>query len=65
LVLVLTDCKIAWRNSRVEAKLDLLSKQANIRFDHCVNVAPEIAEALRSGKKIVAIKLQRELSGMV
>ena len=50
--------------SRVEAKLDLLLKQANIRFDPYVNVPPEIAEAVRSGKKIVAIKLQRESSGM-
>jgi ribosomal protein L7/L12 len=50
--------------SRVEAKLDLLLKQANIRFDPYVNVPPEIAEAMRSGKKIQAIKLQRESSGM-
>jgi hypothetical protein len=50
--------------SRVEAKLDLLLKQANIRFDPYVNVPPEIAEAMRSGKKILAIKLQRESGGM-
>ena len=50
--------------SRVEAKLDLLLKQANIRFDPYVNVPPEIAEAVRSGKKILAIKLQRKSSGM-
>jgi hypothetical protein len=50
--------------SRVEAKLDLLLKQANIRFDPYVNVPPEIAEAVRSGKKILAIKLHRESSGM-
>jgi hypothetical protein len=40
-----------------------LLKQANIRFDPYVNVPPEIAEAVKSGKKIVAIKLQRESSG--
>jgi hypothetical protein len=50
--------------SRVEAKLDLLLKQANIRFDPYVNLRPEIAEAMRNGKKILAIKLQRESSGM-
>jgi hypothetical protein len=50
--------------SRVEAKLDLLLKQANIRFEPYVNLPPEIAEALRNGKKILAIKLQRESSGM-
>jgi Ribosomal protein L7/L12 C-terminal domain len=50
--------------SRVEAKLDLLLKQANIRFEPYVNLPPEIAEALGNGKKILAIKLQRESSGM-
>jgi Ribosomal protein L7/L12 C-terminal domain len=50
--------------SRIEAKLDLLLKQANIRFDPYINVSPEIAEAMRNGKKILAIKLQRETSGM-
>jgi hypothetical protein len=50
--------------SRVEAKLDLLLKQANIKFDPYVQVSPEIAEAVRSGKKILAIKLQRRSSGM-
>jgi ribosomal protein L7/L12 len=50
--------------SRVEAKLDLLLKQANIRFDPYVHVAQEIADAVRSGKKILAIKLQRQSSGM-
>jgi hypothetical protein len=50
--------------SRVEAKLDLLLKQANIQFDPFVHVPREIAEAVRSGKKIEAIKLQRQSSGM-
>lgn len=50
--------------SRVEAKLDLLLKQANMKFDPYVNLPPEIAEALRNGKTILAIKLQRESSGM-
>ena len=50
--------------SRIEAKLDLLLKQANIKFDPYVQVSREIAEAVRSGKKILAIKLQRQSSGM-
>jgi hypothetical protein len=50
--------------SRVEAKLDLLLKQANIQFDPYIHVPREIAEAVRSGKKIQAIKLQRQSSGM-
>jgi ribosomal protein L7/L12 len=49
---------------RVEAKLDLLLKQANIQFDPFVHVPREIAEAVRAGKKIKAIKLQRQTSGM-
>jgi hypothetical protein len=50
--------------SRVEAKLDLLLKQANIQFDPYVHVPRAIAEAVRGGKKIEAIKLQWQSSGM-
>src|SRR5476649_2046157 len=49
---------------RVEAKLDLLLNHANIKFDPFVHISTEIAEAVRSGKKIKAIKLQRQSSGM-
>jgi ribosomal protein L7/L12 len=49
---------------RVEAKLDLLLNHANIKFDPFVHVPTEIAEAVRSGNKIKAIKLQRQSSGM-
>jgi ribosomal protein L7/L12 len=50
--------------SRVEAKLDLLLKQANIKFDPYANVSREIAEAVRGGQTIQAIKLYRESSGV-
>jgi ribosomal protein L7/L12 len=50
--------------SRVEAKLDLLLKQANIKFDPYANVSREIAEAVRGGQKIKAIKLYRQSSGV-
>jgi len=43
-------------------KLDLLLKQANIKFDPYANVSPEIAQAVREGKKIEAIKLYRQSS---
>jgi hypothetical protein len=50
--------------SRVEAKLDLLLKQANIKFDPNANLPHEIAEAVRAGQKINAIKLYRQSSGV-
>jgi len=50
--------------SRIEAKLDLLLKQANIKFDPYANVPLDIVQALRDGKKIEAIKLYRQASGV-
>jgi endonuclease V-like protein UPF0215 family len=50
--------------SRVEAKLDLLLKQANIKFDPYADLPREIAEAVRAGQKINAIKLYRQSSGV-
>jgi len=49
---------------RIEAKLDLLLKQANIKFDPYTNVSREIAEAVRAGQKIKAIKLHRQSAGV-
>jgi ribosomal protein L7/L12 len=45
--------------SRVEAKLDLLLKHANIDFDPYPDVDRSIIEALGKGRKIEAIKLYR------
>ena len=50
--------------SRIDAKLDLLLKQANIKFDPYANVSREIAEAVRAGQMIRAIKLHRESTGV-
>jgi ribosomal protein L7/L12 len=50
--------------SRIEAKLDLLLKQANIKFDPYASVSREIAEAVRAGQIIEAIKLHRESTGV-
>jgi len=41
--------------SRIEAKLDLLLKQDNIKFDLHAMVSNDIIEALRQNKKISAI----------
>jgi ribosomal protein L7/L12 len=49
---------------RIEAKLDLLLKQANIRFDPAAGVSNAVIEALRAGRKIEAIRLYRETSGV-
>jgi ribosomal protein L7/L12 len=50
--------------SRVEAKLDLLLKQANIKFDPYASAPLDIVQALREGRKIEAIKLYRQSSGV-
>jgi ribosomal protein L7/L12 len=49
---------------RIEAKLDLLLKQANIKYDPYAHLSPEIAEAVRAGQKIKAIKLYRQAAGV-
>jgi ribosomal protein L7/L12 len=50
--------------SRVEAKLDLLLSQTNIKFDPYANLPAGIAVALQSGQKIKAIKIYRQSSGV-
>jgi hypothetical protein len=49
---------------RIEAKLDLLLKQANIQFDPHVNVPGEVAEAIRAGQRIKAVKLYMQSTGV-
>ena len=50
--------------SRLEAKIDLLLAHAGIAFDPYKGVAPEIADAVRAGRKIEAIKLHRNATGV-
>ena len=50
--------------ARVEAKLDLLLNQANIKFDPFAHVSDDIVEALRANRKIEAIKLYRQATGV-
>jgi hypothetical protein len=50
--------------SRIEAKLDLLLKQANIKFDPYAYVSNDIVEALRRNETIEAIKLYRQATGV-
>jgi hypothetical protein len=52
---------ILWR---VEAKLDLLLKQANLSFDPYQSLPPGVVEALQRGEKIRAIKFYREATGV-
>jgi ribosomal protein L7/L12 len=49
---------------RVEAKLDLLLKHAGIAFDPYANVPAEVRDAVERGRKIKAIKLYRQFSGL-
>ena len=46
------------------AKLDLLLKQANIKFDPFAHVSDDIVKALRANRKIEAIKLYRQAAGV-
>jgi Ribosomal protein L7/L12 C-terminal domain len=50
--------------TRVEAKLDLLLKQADIKFDPYAYVSNDLVKALRANQKIKAIKLYREATGV-
>jgi len=50
--------------TRVEAKLDLLLKRADIKFDPYAYVSDDLVEALRANQKIKAIKLYREATGV-
>ena len=50
--------------SRVDAKLDLLLKQANLKFDPYQNLPHGVTEALQRGEKIEAIKHYREATGV-
>lgn len=49
---------------RIDAKLDLLLKQANIKYDPYANVSAAVVEAVRSNQKIEAIKLYRQATGV-
>jgi hypothetical protein len=50
--------------SRVESELDLLLKQANIKFDPFAFVSGDIVKALRANRKIEAIRLYRRATGV-
>jgi ribosomal protein L7/L12 len=49
--------------SRIDAKLDLLLKQAGIEYDPYKNLPPDVIDAVRRGAKIEAIKRYREATG--
>jgi ribosomal protein L7/L12 len=49
---------------RIEAKVDLLLKQAGLTYDPRVNVPPGVLEALQAGQKIEAIKQYRMATGV-
>jgi len=51
------------RLSRVEAKLDLLLRQAGVAYDPKAAMPASVFDALQRGNKIEAIKLYREATG--
>ena len=52
------------RLSTLDAKLDTLLRHAGITFNEYENVPPEVAEAVRRGETILAIKRFREATGL-
>jgi len=51
------------RLARVEGKLDALLKNANVEYDPFSDIPNDVADAIRSGNKMLAIKLYREATG--
>lgn len=49
--------------TRVEAKLDLLLRNAGLQYDPYADLPAPVAEALRRGDKIEAIKHYRQATG--
>ncbi|MGP0066347.1 MAG: hypothetical protein ACLQGP_22510 [Isosphaeraceae bacterium] len=49
--------------SRLEAKLDLLLKNAGLDYDPYADLPPSVVDSLRKGEKIEAIKRYREATG--
>ena len=58
-----TIAELARRQSRSEAKIDLLLKHAGITYDPHANVPQGVVEALRAGRKIEAIRQYRMATG--
>jgi ribosomal protein L7/L12 len=50
--------------SRIDAKLDLLLRQAGVEYDPHEMLMSEIAESLKRGDKITAIRNYREATGV-
>ena len=48
---------------RVEMKIDLLLRNSGVTYDPFEAVAPDVAQALRAGDTVRAIKLHREHTG--
>ena len=49
---------------RIEAKLDLLMKHANVEFEPYKGLPPDVVDALKRGEKIEAIKSYRAVAGV-
>lgn len=52
------------RMMRLEAKVDLLMKQAGLTYDPHANLPAGVLDALRAGQKIEAIRLYRQATGV-
>ena len=48
------------RLARVEGKLDTLLKNAGLQYDPFFDVSDDVADAVRSGDKMLAVKLYRD-----
>ena len=52
------------RLTRVEAKLDALMKHGGVVFDPYEGLPETVADAIRSGRKIEAVQLYRQITGV-
>jgi hypothetical protein len=59
-----TSDDVSKRQTRLEAKVDLLLKHAGLTYDPRANAPPGVLDALRAGQKIEAIRLYRQATGV-
>jgi ribosomal protein L7/L12 len=52
------------RLKRIEAKLDVLLRQAGVTYDPLAAVPPEVIEAIKRNEKMEAVKLYRKATGV-
>jgi hypothetical protein len=52
------------RLKRIEAKLDVLLRQAGVTYDPFASAPPDVLDAVKRGEKMEAVKLYRNATGV-